>query len=52
MRACIVAVGTENFRDPAAAARVREELFTLLANAGYASVSDAVGAAHAPPSHD
>jgi dihydroorotate dehydrogenase (NAD+) catalytic subunit len=47
-----VAVGTENFRDPAAAARVREELFTLLANAGYASVSDAVGAAHTPPSPD
>jgi dihydroorotate dehydrogenase (NAD+) catalytic subunit len=47
-----VAVGTENFRDPAAAVRVREELFTLLANAGYASVSDAVGAAHEPPSPD
>ena len=33
-----VAVGTENFRDPAAAERVRDELARLLANAGAAHV--------------
>jgi len=47
-----VAVGTENFRDPAAAMRVRTELSLQLANAGYASVADAVGAAHDGPARD
>jgi dihydroorotate dehydrogenase (NAD+) catalytic subunit len=47
--ACCVAVGTESFRDPAAAGRVRLELSQLLAQAGFERASDAVGVALAPP---
>ncbi len=44
--ASAVAVGTENFRDPAAAARVRDELEQLLAKRGASRTEDAGGAAH------
>ncbi len=42
--ATCVAVGTESFRDPSAAARIRAELEELLAKRGFASVREAVGA--------
>jgi dihydroorotate dehydrogenase (NAD+) catalytic subunit len=44
--ASAVAVGTENFRDPAAAARVRDELEQLLTKRGASRTEDAGGAAH------
>jgi dihydroorotate dehydrogenase (NAD+) catalytic subunit len=44
--ASAVAVGTENFRDPAAAARVRDELEQLLTKHGASRTEDAAGAAH------
>jgi dihydroorotate dehydrogenase (NAD+) catalytic subunit len=42
--ATAVAVGTENFRDPAAGDRVRRELAELLSRGGAASVGEAVAA--------
>jgi dihydroorotate dehydrogenase (NAD+) catalytic subunit len=47
--ATMVAVGTESFRDPAAGARVRDELETELANSGFRTPGDARGAAGAGP---
>jgi dihydroorotate dehydrogenase (NAD+) catalytic subunit len=44
--AAAIAVGTENFRDPAAAHRVREELASALANSGFASLSAVRGRAN------
>ncbi|NLX00392.1 MAG: dihydroorotate dehydrogenase, partial [Actinomycetales bacterium] len=44
--ATAVQVGTATFNDPLAAVRVRDELAAELATRGYASVRDAVGAAH------
>lgn len=41
--ASAVAVGTENFRDPLAGTRVREELAQCLEGAGVASAAQAVG---------
>ncbi len=41
-----VAVGTALFSDPAAATRIRSELETELATAGFANPDNAVGAAH------
>ena len=43
--AIAVAVGTENFRDPAAGNRVRRELAELLAQDGNGDATEAVGAA-------
>jgi dihydroorotate dehydrogenase (NAD+) catalytic subunit len=43
--ASAVAVGTENFRDPAAARRVRDELGSLLATRGAEPAKGALGAA-------
>jgi dihydroorotate dehydrogenase (NAD+) catalytic subunit len=45
-----VAVGTESFRDPAAALRVRNELAERLSQAGFARALDAVGVALGEPS--
>ena len=47
--ATAVAVGTESFRDPAAAERVRDELAQLLSRCGVAQVKDAVGARQLAP---
>jgi dihydroorotate dehydrogenase (NAD+) catalytic subunit len=44
--ACAVQVGTATFNDPLAPVRVRDELAAELSRRGYASVRDAVGAAH------
>jgi dihydroorotate dehydrogenase (NAD+) catalytic subunit len=44
--ASAVAVGTENFRDPAAGSRVRDELERLLANRGGSRTNDAGGPTH------
>jgi dihydroorotate dehydrogenase (NAD+) catalytic subunit len=47
--ASAVAVGTESFRDPAAAERVRDELRALLCKRGATRVTDAVAVAGAGP---
>jgi dihydroorotate dehydrogenase (NAD+) catalytic subunit len=47
--ACCIAVGTASFRDPAAGARVANELGELLAQRRLGSVRDAVGAARRSP---
>lgn len=44
--ATAVQVGTATFNDPLTAVRVRDELAAELGTRGYASVRDAVGAAH------
>jgi dihydroorotate dehydrogenase (NAD+) catalytic subunit len=44
--ACAVQVGTATFHDPSAPRRVQDELATVLAERGFASVADAVGYAH------
>jgi len=44
--ATAVQVGTVTFNDPLAPVRVRDELAAELADRGFGSVSDAVGAAH------
>ena len=46
--ATCVAVGTESFRDPGAAIRVREELRELLVRAGLRSCDEALGSARRP----
>jgi dihydroorotate dehydrogenase (NAD+) catalytic subunit len=46
--ASAVAIGTENFRDPAAATRVRDELASLLRKRGARTAGDLAGAYAGP----
>lgn len=41
-----VSIGTANFSDPGSTVRIKNELSSLLIEAGYTSVADAVGVAH------
>ncbi|MEK6277335.1 MAG: dihydroorotate dehydrogenase [Actinomycetota bacterium] len=50
--ASLVAVGTENFRDPAAGLRVREELAEELDRRGFGSAIEARGASPSEPQLD
>ena len=47
--AAAVAVGTENFRDPAAGSRVRAELASEIGRRGYSSLDEVRGASIAEP---
>ncbi|CAB4702143.1 unannotated protein [freshwater metagenome] len=44
--ASAIAIGTANFHDPSALARVQSELLLILAERGFSSLQDAIGFAH------